>query len=432
MSVKTQQPEPTSPLNSASSGMSRRSFLRVASAAAATVPILTEAHLAWAARAGAQAAQGQTGGGQNAVGQASRFHGGLRREIPSDAVLIDANENPLGPCTAACEAVTAAGHQGGRYAPARTEKLTAAIAEREGLKPEYIAVYAGSSEPLHYTVMAFTGPGRPYVTADPGYEAGMRAADTAGAQTLKVPLTTSTYAHDVRAMVTASPNAGVLYICTPNNPTGTATPKEEIQWALAHKPKGSILLIDEAYIHFTDNPSCMDMVQANEDVIVLRTFSKLYGMAGLRCGFAAGRPDLLAKLQTYGTNAMPVTAVAAASASLEDASLIPTRRKIMADTRNETFAWLQAKGYRFTPSESNCFMVDGRRDGRQTITAMQEQHVYIGRIWPAWPTWVRITVGTPEEMARFRTAWEQVMATPVEKAALTAEPWSRIPQSQLS
>ena len=406
--------------------MSRRSFLRAASAAAVTVPVLTEAHLAWAARVG-----GQTAPGASAVARASRIHGGLHAEVPADAVLIDANENPLGPCAAACDAVTAAGHRGGRYAFGKTEVLAAAIAEREGLKPEYVAVYAGSSEPLHYTVLAFTGPGRPYVTADPGYEAGMHAADKARAQIVKVPLTKDAYAHDVRAMVAASPNAGVLYICSPNNPTGTVTPKEDIRWALAHKPKGSVLLIDEAYIHFTENESCMDMVRANEDVIVLHTFSKLYGMAGLRCGFAAARPDLLAKLEMYGMNPMPVTAVDAARASLEDASLIATRKKITADTRNETLAWLKAKGYRVTPSESNCFMLDSGRDGKQVIAAMQQRHVYIGRIWPAMPTYVRITVGTPEEMARFRTAWEQVMAAPVEKAARLAEPWSRIPRWQL-
>lgn len=417
MSLETQRQQPDCPVDSHSRGMSRRSFLRAASAAAAAVPILSEGHLAWAARVGSQ----------TATAQASRFHGGGVTEIPADAVLIDANENPLGPCAAACDAVAAAGRHGGRYAFGKTEELTQAVADREGLKPEYVAVYAGSSEPLHYTVLAFTGPGRPYVTADPGYEAGMHAADMAGAQTLKVPLTRDTYAHDMKAMVAASPNAGVLYIANPNNPTGTMTPNQEIRWALAHKPKGSILLIDEAYIHFTDDQSAMDMVRANEDVIVLHTFSKLYGMAGLRCGFAAGRPDLLAKLDRYGMNPMPVTAVAAASASLQNDSLIAARKKITADTRNQTFAWLKAKGYRFTPSQSNCFMLDAGRDGRQTIAAMQQQHVYIGRIWPVMPTWVRITVGTPEEMARFRTAWEQVMATPVEKAALLAEPWSRVP-----
>ena len=391
--------------------VSRRNFLRLASAVAA-MPIVTEAHLAWA----------QTSSG---VSAASRFHGG-RQAIPPDAVLINANENPLGPCKVACEALTQIAPHGGRYDFAQTIALTKTIAQIEGLSEDSIAVYAGSSEPLHYTVLTFTSPTRPYVTADPGYEAGMRAADMSGAKTLKVLLSKDTHAHDLKAMVAASPTAGVLYICNPNNPTGTTTSKEEIVWALKNKPKGSVLLIDEAYIHFSDQPSCMDMVKAGEEVIVLRTFSKIYGMAGLRCGFAAGRPDLLAKLQTYGMNAMPITAAAAANASLQHTSVIPERKKINGDIRAQTFAWLDAQGYSYTRSQSNCFMLDTRRNAQQVIVAMQAKKVYIGRAWPAWPTYVRITVGTQQDMQAFQTAFAEVMqATPQRADLTTREAWDR-------
>jgi histidinol-phosphate aminotransferase len=384
-----------------SSSVSRRSFLRIATTAAAAVPIVTEAHLTWAYTNWAQSAS-------NGVKRAGRFHGGMQA-IPPDAVLINANENPLGPCKLACEACTDIAPRGGRYDFEQTFALGKTIMEQEGLSQDSLAIYAGSSEPLHYSVLAFTSPSRPYVTADPGYEAGMNAADMAGAKIFKVPLTRDTHAHDVRAMIAASPNAGVFYICNPNNPTGTTTPKNDIVWALKNKPKGSILLIDEAYIHFADVPSCMDMVRAGEDVIVLRTFSKLYGMAGLRCGFAAGRPDLLAKLQTYGMNAMPITAAAAANASLQHPEMIPERKKINADNREQTFAWLDKQGYSYTQSQSNCFMLDTRRDAKQVIAAMQAKKVYIGRVWPAWPTNVRITVGTAQEMQTFQTAFLEVM-----------------------
>jgi histidinol-phosphate aminotransferase len=384
-----------------SSSVSRRSFLRIATTAAAAVPIVTEAHLTWAYTNGAQSAS-------NGVKRAGRFHGGMQA-IPPDAVLINANENPLGPCKLACEACTDIAPRGGRYDFEQTFALGKTIMEQEGLSQDSLAIYAGSSEPLHYSVLAFTSPSRPYVTADPGYEAGMNAADMAGAKIFKVPLTRDTHAHDVRAMIAASPNAGVFYICNPNNPTGTTTPKNDIVWALKNKPKGSILLIDEAYIHFADVPSCMDMVRAGEDVIVLRTFSKLYGMAGLRCGFAAGRPDLLAKLQTYGMNAMPITAAAAANASLQHPEMIPERKKINAGNREQTFAWLDKQGYMYTRSQSNCFMLDTRRDAKQVIAAMQAKKVYIGRVWPAWPTHVRITVGTAQDMQTFQTAFLEVM-----------------------
>ena len=155
----------------------------------------------------------------------------------------------------------------------------------------------------------------------------MLAAERAGARVVKVPLT-KTYAHDVRAMIAAAPDAGVFYICTPNNPTGTLTSHSDIEYLLENKPKGSIVLVDEAYIHFCDAPSAIDLVKAGQDLIVLRTFSKLYGMAGLRCGFAIARPDLVERIENYGGgNPMPVTAMAAASASLKDPQLVPERKR---------------------------------------------------------------------------------------------------------
>jgi len=174
------------------------------------------------------------------------------------------------------------------------------------------ALFPGSSEPLHFSVLAFTSPSKSYVTADPGYEAGMHAAKISGARVVKTPLTAS-YGHDVKAMITAASDAGLFYVCTPNNPTGTLTPQVEIEYLVEHKPKGSIVLVDEAYIHFSDATTALDLVKADKDVVVLRTFSKIYGMAGLRCGLAIGRPDLIEKVSSFsGWNSLPVTAVAAA------------------------------------------------------------------------------------------------------------------------
>jgi histidinol-phosphate aminotransferase len=369
---------------------SRRSFLRLAGLATA-LPILSEGHFAWAAM------------------QQAAFP---VPQDPTKAIFINANENPLGPCPAALAAIQKAAGSGGRYDPYNAyEELFSVFPKTLGVPANYLKVYAGSSDPLQFTVMAFTSKDKPYVTADPSYEAGMEAAKANGAPILKVPLT-STYAHDVKAMVAASPNAGVLYICNPNNPTGTLTPKEDILWALQHKPRGSILLIDEAYIHLSDAPNCLDLVTAHQDVIILRTFSKVYGMAGIRCGAAIGRPDLLAKLDAYGMNPLPTTGVMAATASLKDKDLVPTRRKIIADTRNSTFAWLTKNNYKFIPSVSNCFMIDTGRDGKKVIAEMAAQNVMIGRTWPIWPNYVRITVGTPAEMAGFQTAFADVMSKP--------------------
>jgi len=151
-------------------------------------------------------------------------------------------------------------------------------------------------------------------------------------------------------------------------------------------------------------------VKADKDVLVLRTFSKIYGMAGLRCGAIFGRPDLIEKIDNIGGwNFMPITGMVAASASLKDAQLIPERKRINADVRNRVFAWLDSNGYAYIPSQTNCFMLDVKRPAKQVIDAMAGQNVHIGRIWPVWPNCTRITVGTTPEMEQFQAALKKVM-----------------------
>jgi len=379
--------------------MRRRAFLW-GSAVAAAAPILSEADLAW----GKMASQ-------------------MLGVLPPDAVIINANENPLGPCKAACEAIAKIAPLGGRYdRMGELDALTNEYAARHGLKPENVAFYAGSSEPLHYTTLAFTSPTKSLVMADPSYESAAMAAKIAQAKVHRVPLNAA-YAHDVEKMVAADPNAGLIYIVNPNNPTGTVTPREQILWALDHKPAGSVLLVDEAYIHLSDEKDVLDQVAAGKDIIVLRTFSKIYGMAGIRCGVAIARPDLLEKLMPYYQNAMPVTALAAARASLADPDLIPTRKKWIADTRIETLSWLKANGYKpVGESHSNCFMIDTGRPGGSVVAALRKEKVYIGRLWPVWPNAVRVSVGSPEDMAKFRTAFKKVMDAPPAVAALDNDP----------
>jgi histidinol-phosphate aminotransferase len=332
-----------------------------------------------------------------------------RNVMHPGAVVIDANENPLGPCDAARKAIVDMASQGGRYSYWLKEEFVKTFTEMEGLKPEYVRVFPGSSEPLHFSVLSFTSPTRSYVTADPGYEAGMKATKSSGARIAKTPLTKS-YGHDVKAMLAAAPDAGLFYVCTPNNPTGTMTSHSDIEQLLAAKPKGSVVLVDEAYIHFSDGTSALDLVKADQDVIVLRTFSKIYGMAGIRCGMAIGRPDLVSKLESFsGWGAMPITAMAAATASLKHEHLVSERKQLNAAIRQKTFDWLDRQGYSYVPSQSNCFMLDAKRPAKEMIDAMAAKNVYIGRSWPVWPTHVRITVGTQLEMDKFQEAFQAVM-----------------------
>ena len=210
----------------------------------------------------------------------------------------------MGPSDAARQAMVEIIPRGGRYLFSMEEELTEIFAKQEGLDPQSVMAFAGSSEPLHYTVLAFTSKDRPLVIADPGYEAPMWAAKVSGASVIKVPLSDPKGAasHDIKAMLAAASNPGVIYICNPNNPTGTCTPRSDIEYAVANAPKDTILLIDEAYIHLCDAPRSIDFVKEGKNVIVLRTFSKLYGMAGIRMGLVIGRPDLFGQSQPVRRN----------------------------------------------------------------------------------------------------------------------------------
>jgi histidinol-phosphate aminotransferase len=336
-----------------------------------------------------------------------RMGGGMRRTMDPDAVRISSNENPLGPCKEGLEAIAKVAPMGGRYSPTNEQgDFVTAIAETEGVKETYVAAFAGSSDPLHRATCAFTSPGRSWCMGDPGYGGG--APEFIGSKTVRVPLRPD-FSHDVEAMIKADPNAGVYYVCNPNNPSGTLTARKDIEYLLANKKKDAIVVIDEAYIHFSEKaqPS-NDLVAADKDVLVLRTFSKVYGMAGIRAGFAMARPDLLAKLRPYGGGMLPITGLACATASLRAKGLVPERRAINKRIREDVFSFLEKKNIKYVPSETNFFMMEVNRPGTEYAKAMADQKIYIGRVWAAWPTKVRVTVGTQDEMNKFKAAVEKI------------------------
>jgi histidinol-phosphate aminotransferase len=373
--------------------LSRRNFLRGAATAAAAIPLMTEAKLAWASQ--------------------------LTKQMEIDGagkVLLNANENPLGPCESALQAIDALGARCGRYDFNSDVELAKLITAQEGLKEGYLALYAGSSEPLQYSVLAFTSAAHGLVCANPSYEAPGMAAAAAGSAVHYVPLRTD-YSHDVHRMAEIAPNAGCIYVCNPNNPTGSVTTREDIFWLLQHKPRHAVLVVDEAYIHYSDAKTVLDYALNDRDIIVLRTFSKIYGMAGLRLGFAVGRPDLLAKLQVYGMNPLPLPGVVAAQECIRSKDLVPQRKALNAQIRDTTIAWVKTQGYNVVPSQANCFMIDVKRPGADFVKAMAKRNVYIGRTWPVWPTHVRVTVGTADEMQIFQQAFAEVAKLPASATA---------------
>ncbi len=396
------------------SGVSRRSFLRslsAAGAAAAALPVLGQQAPGQNSQTTPPAQMTQPNGG------ARRGFGsdmGERRPLPPGTVIISSNENPLGPAQASLTAICSAASLGGRYHQEESMNTVEVFNQQFGLKRGYSALFPGSGGPLDLALMSNIGPNKPLVYGDPSYEQGPRAADTMKAPKVPVRLT-PTYAHDVKAMLAAHPSPGAYYIVNPNNPTGTMTPREDIVWLLKNKPAGSVVIVDEAYHHFSNDESVIDLVAQDQDLIVLRTFSKIYGMAGLRAGFAIARPDLLQRFSTVAPPArsvgsISITSAAGARAALQDQDLVPLRKKINADIRQDTLEFMAKKGYKVIPgSQANFFMVDVHRPGPEFQMSMLKDGVAIGRTWSALPTYVRVTVGTRPEMQKFQTAFVKCM-----------------------
>jgi histidinol-phosphate aminotransferase len=328
-------------------------------------------------------------------------------------VLLNFNESPYGPAPAAQTAARGIVAESGRYLFALAGELRDVFAGQEGIGGDRVRLYPGSSEPLNRAAVVWTSVTAGLVVADPTFESLGELAAARGATVVKVPLRTDG-AHDVREMAEAAKriNAGLLYLCNPNNPTGSITPADDIAWLLANKPAQTRLLVDEAYLQFSAQRSVIAEVMQRDDLIVLRTFSKLYGMAGLRLGVAAAHPDRLRELASLGDNPLPVTALAAGLASLREPGLVAQRREQNTRVRQATVEWLGKRGFRCVPSEANCFMVDVQRDGAAFTAAMAERGVVIGRSWPIWPHVVRVTVGTEAEMAAFRTAFAAITGVP--------------------
>jgi histidinol-phosphate aminotransferase len=339
--------------------------------------------------------------------EAGQQYTGASRKSADEFVRIDSNENPLGPCLEGLEAMAKIGPHGGRYSPFQDYgAFTNAVAESEGIGKQYVSIFAGSSDPLFRATCAFTSPNKSWVMASPGYGDGAPAY--IGSKSLHVPLR-SDYSHDVEAMLATDSKAGAYYICNPNNPSGTTTAFKDIAFLAANKPKSSVVIVDEAYIHFADKmQSAKELVLAGKDVIVLRTFSKVYGMAGIRAGFVMARPGILERLAQYGDDLIPITALACATASLQTKNLVVERRGINRQIREDVFAFLAKKNIQYIPSETNFFMMEVNRPGVEFAQAMAAQRVLIGRIWPAWPTKVRVSIGTREDMAAFKAAVDKV------------------------
>lgn len=347
------------------------------------------------------------------MGRPAWASGGVPDPAPTARTRIGANECWTGPLMPGQIAAQKMVEHGNRYSPKdeRGDFIKAVMAV-EGVPYDHVAPWPGSSDPLSRAVVSYCSPTRGLVTADPTFELAGRTAEWLGAPVKRVPLTKD-FRHDVKAMLAADPDAGLYYICTPNNPTGTITPLEDIEWLILHKPEGSMVLVDEAYTHFAGVPVASSFATRYKDVIVMRTFSKIFGMAGLRMGFIMTQPANIAKMMRYDrgmqSGALPLPSLACATASLTAATLIAQRKAEMEAARGFTLDHLKKRGLTVVPTNANMIMIDWKTNpAAQVQAAFRTQSVEIGRSWPIWPTVSRITVGSMEDMQNFAIALDKV------------------------
>lgn len=330
-------------------------------------------------------------------------------------VWLNANENPDGPCLRALEAMRRSLPEVWRYHYPEFPDIYAAIARSERLSADQVLVGAGSSEPLCAAVHAFTAPGRPLIMPDPTYELPAELAAALGRPVIRVPLAEG-YAADVERLAkqAAQAGGGLIYLCNPNNPTSVPVPAEHLRWLAANLPAETVLLVDEAYIHYleeADELTALRYVRDGRPVVVTRTFSKIYGMAGLRVGFGCGRPDLIRRMRPFRSGVISYVSAQAALAALDEApQLIPERRERVARIRAELCAWLRERGFEYIEPRANFVMIRMRRDVRSLIEAFWERGVAVGRPFPPLDRMMRVSIGTAADMARFREVFEQVCA----------------------
>lgn len=334
---------------------------------------------------------------------------------PAAKLMLDSNECWTGPMPAGIDAARDMLARCNRYEPdgERAQFIDAASAF-DKVPPDYISPWPGSSDPLSRAVVTFASPIRGLVTADPTFELAWDTATWLGVPLRKVPLTAD-YRHDVKAMVAADPYAGLFYVCSPNNPTGTITPLEDIGWLVRNKPAGSKVLVDEAYIHFTTQPSATALFAESEDVIVLRTFSKLFGMAGMRMGYALSHPANIAKMQRYDgdvqSGSLPLPSLVCATASLGQPAAIAQRRAELQANRTSVTEEIRRRGYTVLPSAANMIMIDwGGLPAKAMREAFRKYGVEIGRSWAIWPGISRLTVSSRPDMIAFLGALDRVRA----------------------
>jgi histidinol-phosphate aminotransferase len=344
-----------------------------------------------------------------------------RKPVPDGAIRLNFNENPYGPSPKAAAALAACTKIASRYPDAAGLELTEAIAKKYSIARANIALGCGSTEILHAVDNAFLTSEKNVVVADPTFEAVLDYSRTMHSNAVRIPLT-SDHRHDLPKMAAAcTSKTGVLYICNPNNPSGTIVSRDELAACLQAVPSTTLVLVDEAYNDFaTDSRygSALEFIPQYPNVLVARTFSKIYGMAGMRLGYAIGAKEQIAQispqlLQDNGNAAV----LAAALASLNDPQNIATCRERLVASRTWLCDALIRDGRPFIPSHANFVMIDMGSDAEPFIEQFKARNIIVGRRFPAMSNFLRVTIGTQPETAAFLAALRQIAPLAAPQAA---------------
>jgi histidinol-phosphate aminotransferase len=328
------------------------------------------------------------------------------------AIILNSNENAYGPFPSAMKAMQDSLRFAHRYPDDHYDALIAALAKEHNVKPENIFLGAGSNDILRMIAEEYLGREWPLVMGAPAFEALGFYAQRREAPIRKINLRASDHAHDLEKMLAAAQDRpSLVYICNPNNPTATLTPRSDIEQFLAKMPKDAHVIIDEAYHHFVTDPTYKPFAGEHLDderVIVIRTFSKVYGLAGIRVGYAIAHPQTIEKISKHYVFDNPnVVGAIGARASIEDKAALVAASKRIVDDRNRFMVEAQRRKLDVLPSQANFIMLDSKKPVRHAIDFFKQRGVLIGRPFPPYDTHLRISLGLANEMQAFWRVWDE-------------------------
>ena len=362
--------------------------------------------------------------------EAARFDPGFEVGLSAQSappMILDSNENPLGPGKAVLDAVRAGFGELGRYQVTSLPEVTDLIATKHGVKPENVLLGAGSTQILRTSTHVFCSKTAPLVAPIPAYEECAGYAALMGYPVRTVELTPPpALKMDVGALLDSARGAGMVFFCNPNNPVATAVDgrtSRDFIVALGKSSPATTTLVDEAYFEYATMPGYETMIPVaveNPRVVVARTFSKAYGMAGLRIGYAVGHRDSIAKMRDWDADiATNVLGLSAAGAALvQSPDIIKAESQRNTEARAFTAKWFSDRGYTPTDSQTNFIFVEIKRPAREFRDFCARQGVLVGRDFPPYEkTHCRISIATLEEMQRAVKVFEQALAQPAASAA---------------